>query len=165
MEKVTDKTEALSAIKKETLALENVSDELKADKEVVMAAVELGSWEFEHASDELKADKEFVLEVIKINVDQFNTASDELKADKEFVMTAVELSGWALEYASDELKADKEMELLNKNFNSMIDKLKNQQEKLLSNERHEAWETVARKMAHEIKNPLTPIQLTINNLN
>ncbi len=64
-----------------------------------------------------------------------------------------------------ELKADKEMEILNKNFNSMIDKLKNQQEKLLSNERHEAWETVARKMAHEIKNPLTPIQLTIDNLN
>ena len=64
-----------------------------------------------------------------------------------------------------ELKADKEMELLNKNFNSMIEKLKNQQNKLLSNERHEAWETVARKMAHEIKNPLTPIQLTIDNLN
>ena len=64
-----------------------------------------------------------------------------------------------------ELKADKEMELLNKNFNSMIQKLKNQQDKLLSNERHEAWETVARKMAHEIKNPLTPIQLTIDNLN
>ena len=64
-----------------------------------------------------------------------------------------------------ELKADREMELLNKNFNSMIQKLKNQQDKLLSNERHEAWETVARKMAHEIKNPLTPIQLTIDNLN
>ena len=63
-----------------------------------------------------------------------------------------------------ELKADREMELLNKNFNSMIEKLKNQQDKLLSNERHEAWETVARKMAHEIKNPLTPIQLTIDNL-
>ena len=64
-----------------------------------------------------------------------------------------------------ELKADREMELLNKNFNSMIEKLKNQQDKLLTNERHEAWETVARKMAHEIKNPLTPIQLTIDNLN
>ena len=64
-----------------------------------------------------------------------------------------------------ELKADREMELLNKNFNSMIEKLKDQQDKLLSSERHEAWETVARKMAHEIKNPLTPIQLTIDNLN
>ena len=63
-----------------------------------------------------------------------------------------------------ELKADKEMEILNKNFNAMIKKLKFQQEKLLTSERHEAWESVARKLAHEIKNPLTPIQLTIDNL-
>ena len=47
------------------------------------------------------------------------------------------------------------MELLNKNFNSMIEKLKDQQNKLLSNERHEAWETVARKMAHLIENKKT----------
>ena len=63
-----------------------------------------------------------------------------------------------------ELKADIEMERLNKNFNLMIEKLKTQQEKLLTTERHEAWENVARKLAHEIKNPLTPIQLTIDNL-
>ncbi len=63
-----------------------------------------------------------------------------------------------------EIKTDKEIELLNKNFNLMIDQLKNQQEKLLLNERHEAWESVARKLAHEIKNPLTPIQLTIDRL-
>ena len=63
-----------------------------------------------------------------------------------------------------ELKADKEIEILNKNFNDMIDRLKNQQEKLLISERHEAWENVARKLAHEIKNPLTPIQLTIDQL-
>ena len=63
-----------------------------------------------------------------------------------------------------DLKADIEMERLNKNFNSMIERLKNQQEKLLTNERHEAWENVARKLAHEIKNPLTPIQLIIDNL-
>ena len=63
-----------------------------------------------------------------------------------------------------DLRADIEMERLNKNFNSMIERLKNQQEKLLTNERHEAWENVARKLAHEIKNPLTPIQLTIDNL-
>ena len=63
-----------------------------------------------------------------------------------------------------EVKADKEMEILNKNFNAMIDKLKDQQNKLLISERHEAWESIARKLAHEIKNPLTPIQLTIDNL-
>ena len=63
-----------------------------------------------------------------------------------------------------EIKADKEMEILNKNFNAMIDKLKVQQNKLLISERHEAWESIARKLAHEIKNPLTPMQLTIDNL-
>ena len=31
-------------------------------------------------------------------------------------------------------------------------------------DRHEAWENLARKLAHEIKNPLTPIQLTIDKL-
>tara|TARA_B100000795_G_scaffold238487_1_gene199651 strand:- start:516 stop:1283 length:768 start_codon:yes stop_codon:yes gene_type:complete len=57
------------------------------------------------------------------------------------------------------------MEILNKNFNLMIKQLKSQQEKLIINERHEAWESLARKLAHEIKNPLTPIQLTIDKLN
>jgi len=63
-----------------------------------------------------------------------------------------------------EIKADKDMEILNKNFNLMIEQLKSQQEKLIINERHEAWESLARKLAHEIKNPLTPIQLTIDRL-
>ena len=63
-----------------------------------------------------------------------------------------------------EIKADKDMELLNKNFNLMISQLKTQQEKLITNERHEAWESLARKLAHEIKNPLTPIQLTVDRL-
>jgi len=63
-----------------------------------------------------------------------------------------------------EVKTDKDLEILNKNFNKMIDKLKSQQEKLIINERHEAWGNLARKLAHEIKNPLTPIQLTIDRL-
>jgi two-component system nitrogen regulation sensor histidine kinase NtrY len=61
-------------------------------------------------------------------------------------------------------KTDKDMETLNENFNLMIDKLRNQQSKLIINEKHEAWENIARKLAHEIKNPLTPIQLTIDRL-
>ena len=63
-----------------------------------------------------------------------------------------------------EVKTDKDLEILNKNFNLMIDRLKTQQEKLIINERHEAWGSLARKLAHEIKNPLTPIQLTIDRL-
>ena len=63
-----------------------------------------------------------------------------------------------------ETKTDKDLEKLNKNFNSMILRLKDQQEKLIINERHEAWGSLARKLAHEIKNPLTPIQLSIDRL-
>ena len=62
------------------------------------------------------------------------------------------------------IETDKEFEKLNENFNSMIDKLKKQQDILLMSERHSAWENVARKLAHEIKNPLTPIQLSIDRI-
>ena len=62
------------------------------------------------------------------------------------------------------IETDKEFQKLNENFNSMIDKLKKQQDKLLVSERHAAWESVARKLAHEIKNPLTPIQLSIDRI-
>jgi len=62
------------------------------------------------------------------------------------------------------IETDDEFKKLNDNFNSMIVKLKKQQDKLLLSERHSAWESVARKLAHEIKNPLTPIQLSIDRL-
>ena len=62
------------------------------------------------------------------------------------------------------IETDKEFEKLNENFNLMIEKLKKQQNKLLMTERHSAWENVARKLAHEIKNPLTPIQLSIDRI-
>ena len=61
-------------------------------------------------------------------------------------------------------ETDKEIKILIENFNNMIERLKKQQDKLLLTERYEAWETVARKLAHEIKNPLTPIQLSIDRL-
>tara|TARA_B110001450_G_scaffold198358_1_gene186973 strand:- start:1579 stop:3369 length:1791 start_codon:yes stop_codon:yes gene_type:complete len=63
-----------------------------------------------------------------------------------------------------QIKTDKDLEKLNSNFNLMINQLKSQQEKLIINERHEAWGNLARKLAHEIKNPLTPIQLTIDRI-
>jgi two-component system nitrogen regulation sensor histidine kinase NtrY len=63
-----------------------------------------------------------------------------------------------------ESESDEEFLILNKNFNNMIQRLKKQQDKLLIAERYSAWESVARKLAHEIKNPLTPIQLSIDRL-
>ena len=74
------------------------------------------------------------------------------------------ISKGALDVKVPELETDEEFKELNRNFNSMIERLKEQQDKLLITERYEAWETVARKLAHEIKNPLTPIQLSIDGL-
>ena len=74
------------------------------------------------------------------------------------------ISKGALDVKVPDLDTDDEFKELNKNFNSMIERLKEQQDKLLATERYEAWETVARKLAHEIKNPLTPIQLSIDSL-
>ena len=80
------------------------------------------------------------------------------------ISASSEIGKGVLDIKVPEIKTDIELETLNKNFNLMIEKLKSQQDKLLITERHEAWESVARKLAHEIKNPLTPIQLTIDRL-
>ena len=74
------------------------------------------------------------------------------------------ISKGALDVKVPEIEADEEFKQLNQNFNQMIERLKEQQDKLLTTERYEAWESVARKLAHEIKNPLTPIQLSIDSL-
>ena len=74
------------------------------------------------------------------------------------------ISKGALDVKVADLDTDDEFKQLNQNFNLMIERLKEQQDKLLTTERYEAWETVARKLAHEIKNPLTPIQLSIDSL-
>ena len=74
------------------------------------------------------------------------------------------ISKGALDVKVPYLETDEEFKQLIKNFNSMIERLKEQQDKLLITERYEAWESVARKLAHEIKNPLTPIQLSIDSL-
>ena len=74
------------------------------------------------------------------------------------------ISSGKLDSKVPDIESDEEIKTLNENFNKMIDRLKKQQDKLLVAERYSAWETVARKLAHEIKNPLTPIQLSIDRL-
>ena len=74
------------------------------------------------------------------------------------------ISSGKLDSKVPDIDSDDEIKTLNKNFNNMIERLKVQQDKLLLAERFSAWETVARKLAHEIKNPLTPIQLSIDRL-
>jgi len=55
----------------------------------------------------------------------------------------------------------KEINLLIKAYNAMIDKLEESALKLAQSEREEAWREMAKQVAHEIKNPLTPMRLTV----
>jgi two-component system nitrogen regulation sensor histidine kinase NtrY len=55
----------------------------------------------------------------------------------------------------------KEINLLIKSYNGMVDKLEQSAVKLAQSEREEAWREMAKQVAHEIKNPLTPMRLTV----
>ena len=93
-----------------------------------------------------------------------NFASRLTKPIVNLIAASEKISSGDLNAKVVQIETDKEFKKLNQNFNSMIDKLKKQQDKLLVSERHAAWESVARKLAHEIKNPLTPIQLSIDRI-
>ena len=49
-------------------------------------------------------------------------------------------------------------------FNQMTQQLLDQKERLVQTERVAAWRELARRLAHELKNPLFPLQLTVENL-
>ena len=57
--------------------------------------------------------------------------------------------------------ATREIDSLVKSYNKMVDDLAESAEKLAKTERQQAWQEMARQVAHEIKNPLTPMRLTI----
>ena len=56
--------------------------------------------------------------------------------------------------------ATREIDSLVKSYNKMVDDLEESAEKLAKTERQQAWQEMARQVAHEIKNPLTPMRLT-----
>ncbi len=55
----------------------------------------------------------------------------------------------------------KEINLLISAYNQMVDQLEESAVKLAQSEREEAWREMAKQVAHEIKNPLTPMRLTV----
>ncbi len=57
-----------------------------------------------------------------------------------------------------------ELNRLTDSFNKMSQDIISQRKQLAISQKHEAWSDVARKIAHEIKNPLTPIKLSIDRL-
>ena len=58
-------------------------------------------------------------------------------------------------------KPPKELAILVDSYNLMIDQLENSAQKLAQSERENAWREMAKQVAHEIKNPLTPMRLSI----
>ena len=59
---------------------------------------------------------------------------------------------------------DDELGQLADSFNRMTTELLGQKERLIQAERVAAWRELARRLAHELKNPLFPLQLTVENL-
>ncbi len=57
--------------------------------------------------------------------------------------------------------SSEEINTLVKSYNSMIDELEESAIKLATNERERAWREMAKQVAHEIKNPLTPMRLSV----
>lgn len=57
--------------------------------------------------------------------------------------------------------ASYEIQTLINSYNEMVDKLEDSANKLAQNQREMAWREMAKQVAHEIKNPLTPMRLTV----
>jgi signal transduction histidine kinase len=57
-----------------------------------------------------------------------------------------------------------EVSVLARSFNHMSEQLVSQRDRLVQTERVAAWRELARRLAHELKNPLFPLQLTVENL-
>jgi len=74
------------------------------------------------------------------------------------------MKGTRLEKSNQKIEltgASLEVSALVDAYNSMIDKLEESAKKLASSEREQAWREMAKQVAHEVKNPLTPMRLTV----
>ena len=74
------------------------------------------------------------------------------------------MDGFRLERRNKKINissASSEIELLVNSYNGMIDELEASAVKLAASEREQAWREMAKQVAHEIKNPLTPMRLSI----
>lgn len=66
--------------------------------------------------------------------------------------------------ARAEVRSNDEVGRLARDFNLMTEQLVDQKRRMLQAERVAAWREIARRLAHELKNPLFPLQITIENL-
>ena len=83
-----------------------------------------------------------------------------IKPITDLIKTSNKIKSGNLSVKVPQISTKDEMSLLIKTFNEMTQKLKSQRIELKKRERNAAWSDIARRIAHEIKNPLTPIQLS-----
>ena len=62
------------------------------------------------------------------------------------------------------MRATREIGVLADAFETMGRQLVDQRERLIQTERVAAWRELARRLAHELKNPLFPMRITLDNL-
>jgi two-component system nitrogen regulation sensor histidine kinase NtrY len=82
---------------------------------------------------------------------------------EQLAQAAEEVAGGNWETRVPERGHD-EISLLARSFNHMTGELFAQRDRLVQTERVAAWRELARRLAHELKNPLFPLQLTVENL-
>ncbi len=82
---------------------------------------------------------------------------------EQLARAAEEVAGGNWEVQVRERGSD-EVGVLARSFNHMTGQLTSQRERLIQSERVAAWRELARRLAHELKNPLFPLQLTVENL-
>lgn len=106
-----DKDIALKLVRLNGMILEDISMQLRGDKEVVYEAVSNFPYAASFASEKLLDDKDLALIVARRNGDAISYFSERLRTDKEIIFEAVKTNGKALLYASLELKEDKDIVL------------------------------------------------------
>ena len=100
-----------------------------------------------------------IILVFIVNVLSYRISNPILKLQKATVKLSKGLT-------DVEVKSNSKDEIgeLVKSFNTMVKELKRAQEELKIAERETAWRDIARQVAHEIKNPLTPMMLAMQHL-
>ncbi len=63
-----------------------------------------------------------------------------------------------------DIRAGDEVGVLARSFNHMVHELADHRDRLVQSERVAAWRELARRLAHELKNPLFPLQITVENM-
>ncbi|MBL0690748.1 MAG: DUF4116 domain-containing protein [SAR324 cluster bacterium] len=96
---ITDRKEALEAVRGNIYALNDVSSELKNDFKFMIKIIKIyPGYEkiFQVISKELLNNAAFILKAMKFNEDAYEFASDELKKDKLFCASVIAINKYAI---------------------------------------------------------------------